>query len=134
MKYRNFLLEKTMLILLVSLYGSLFGKELHRDTTIAKSGGHHGGGPRGGRTRIRINIAPIYTDYDSDYRDYEDDYSGCIPYYYHYGYPPSAFNFGLRMRRGGAYYYCPSGYYYNRSRYRDSRNRHIDRGRGRHRH
>ena len=134
MKYRTFILEKIILLLLVSLYGNLYGKEVNLDRTLAKSGGHHGGGHRGGRTRIRINIAPIYNDYDSDYLDYENDYSGCIPYYYHYGYPPSAFNFGLRVRSGRTYYYCPSGYYYNRSRYRDSPHRHIDRGRIRHRH
>lgn len=134
MKYRTFILEKIILLLLVSLYGNIYGKELNPDTNLAKSGSHHGVGPRGGRTRIRINVTPIYNDYDSDYFDYRDDYSRCIPYYFHYGYPPSAFNFGLRVRSSRTYYYCPSGYYYNRSRYRDSHHRHIDRGRIRYRH
>lgn len=134
MKYRSFVLEKIILLLLFSLYSNLYGKELSIDTNVAKSGGHHVAVPRGGRTRIRINIAPIYNDYDSDYFEYREDYSGCIPYYFHYGFPPSAFNFGLRVRSGRAYYYCPSGYYYKRSKYRDSRYKYIDRGRIRYGH
>lgn len=130
MNYRKFILEYIIILLLFSSYDNIYSKELHLYPIIAKNGGHH----RGNRARIHIDIAPIYTDYDSDYLDYENDYPGCIPYYYHYGFPPSAFNFGLRVRRGRAYYYCPSGYYYNKSRYRDSRYRHMDRRHDEHRH
>lgn len=134
MKYKLFILEKLICILLASLYSNLYGKESNINTNLTKSASHHVSMPRGGRTRIRINIAPIYTDYEPDYFEYREDYSECIPYYFHYGFPPSAFNFGLRVRSGRTYYYCPSGYYYKRSKYRDSRRRYIDRERIRYRH
>lgn len=131
MKNKTFVLEKIILFLLFSLYSNIYGKELNIDTNVAKSRGHHVGMPRGGRTRIRINIAPIYNDYDFEYRE---DYSGCIPYYFHYGFPPSAFNFGLRVPSSRTYYYCPNGYYYKKSKYQDSRYKYIDKGRIRYRH
>lgn len=122
MDYRKFNLEKTLLIGFLFLYANLYSEDSKQNSPIVKDG--H---PVGSKTRIRINIAPTYTDYETDYFDYEDESSKCIPYYYHYGYPPSAFNFGLRMRGGRAYYYCPRGYYYKRSRYRNSHHRHIER-------
>lgn len=130
MNYRKFNLEKILLTLFLFIYAPLYSEESNQKPPIAKKSGYH----MGSKARIRINIAPIYTDYDSDYFDYENDPSGCIPYYYHYGYPPSAFNFGLRMRGGKAYYYCPRGYYYKRTRYRNSHDRHMEKKHGGHRH
>ncbi len=126
----TFNLEKIQLILSLFIYANLYSEESNQNSPIVKEARYH----LGSKARFRINIAPIYTDYDSDYFDYEDDYPGCIPYYYHYGYPPSAFNFGLRMRGGRAYYYCPRGYYYKRSRYRNSHHRHMEKKHGIHRH
>lgn len=129
MNYRKFNLEKILLIVTLFIYANLYSEDSNQNSPIVKNGY-----PVGNRARIRINIAPIYTDYETDYFDYEDDSPRCIPYYYHYGYPPSAFNFGLRMRGGRTYYYCPRGYYYKRSRYRNSYRQHMERKQGRHRH
>lgn len=132
MKNRNFIFKKIIFLLLY--YSNLYGKELNTDTYLTKNRGHHIVVPRGGRTKVRVNIAPISNEYDSDYLEYRENYSECIPYYFYYGFPPSSFNFGLRVRRGGVYYYCPKGYYYKRSKYRDSHDNYIDRGRIKYRH
>lgn len=130
MKNRKFNLEKILLMVSLFIYVNLYSQESNQNFPSVKGGKY----PVSSRARVRINIAPIFTDYDSDYFDYEDDYSKCIPYYYHYGYPPSAFNFGLRMRGDRAYYYCPRGYYYKRSRYRNPHHGHMERKHGGHRH
>lgn len=130
MNYGKFNLERILLVLSLFLYIKLQSEESSPNSPIIKGDEY----PVGSRARIRMKVTPIYSKSDLEYFESEDEYSGCIPYYYHYGYPPSAFNFGLRMRGGKSYYYCPRGYYYKRSRYKHPHHRRLERKHAEHKH